>query len=305
MGAVKAPLPTVGGVSPSRLRLPAGRWETALDFLRERFPGVAAEAWRARMSGGRVVDEAGRRLNPHTPYRAGACIFYYREPEPETKIPFAERVVYRDEHILVADKPHFLPVIPSGRFLRETLLVRLKNGGAPAGLVPAHRLDRETAGLVLFSLDPATRGPYASLFRERKVEKVYEALARTRPGLDFPLTRRSRLAAGEPFFRMKEVEGEPNSETRVALLAGGADVSRYELRPVTGRKHQLRVHLSALGVPIVNDRLYPELIPGEDDDFSRPLQLLAKSISFRDPLTGRERHFESDRTLPGPGDARD
>ncbi|MDQ3804607.1 MAG: pseudouridine synthase [Acidobacteriota bacterium] len=302
---MKEPLPTVGGVSPSRQRLPPGRWETVLDFLKERHPGVGAETWLARMSKGQVVDEAGRRVRPESPYRAGACIFYYREVEAEIKIPFAERVLYRDEHILVADKPHFLPVVPAGRFLHETLLVRLKKGGAPAGLVPLHRIDRETAGLVLFSLNPATRGLYASLFRERKVEKVYEALARTRPGLEFPLTRRSRLAAGEPFFRMKEVGGEPNSETRVAVLRGMGELTLYELRPVTGRKHQLRLHLSALGIPIVNDRLYPEMSFAEEDDFSRPLRLLARSISFRDPLTGRERRFESGRTVLRPGDAVD
>ena len=294
---MKEPLPTVGGVGPSRQRLPAGRWETVLDFLRERFPGVGAETWLSRMSRGQVVDEAGLRLGPRTPYRAGACVFYYRELESETKIPFAERVVYTDEHILVADKPHFLPVAPAGRFLRETLLVRLKRQGAPDGLVPAHRLDRETAGLVLFSLNPATRGRYASLFREREVTKVYEALARAATEIDFPLTRRSRIVAGEPFFRMKETAGEPNSETRVGVLKSMGDVTLYELRPVTGRKHQLRLHLSALGIPIINDRLYPDISPADEDDFSRPLRLLARSISFRDPLTGRERHFESDRKL--------
>ncbi|HWS53419.1 MAG TPA: pseudouridine synthase [Pyrinomonadaceae bacterium] len=293
--------PTVEGVGPSRQWLPAGRWETVLEFLTERFPGVGAETWLARMSEGRVTDEGGRRVGARTPYRPGACVFYYRELEAETRVPFAERVIYRDEHILVADKPHFLPVVPAGRFLRETLLVRLKRRGAPAELVPVHRLDRETAGVVLFSLNPSTRGLYAALFRERRVSKVYEALAPARAGLEFPLTRRSRIGPGEPFFRMKEVEGEPNSETRIDVLGRRGASALYGLRPVTGRKHQLRVHLSALGVPIVNDRLYPELRPADEDDFSRPLRLLARSISFADPLTGRERHFESERELKGDG----
>jgi tRNA pseudouridine32 synthase/23S rRNA pseudouridine746 synthase len=198
----------------------------------------------------------------------------------------------------VADKPHFLPVVPAGRFLHETLLVRLKRKTGLERLVPVHRLDRETAGVVLFSLNPASRGAYVSLFRERKVRKVYEALARTLPGLGLPLTRRSRLVTGEPFFRMREVEGEPNSETHIDVLRRLNGVSLYQLSPVTGRKHQLRVHLSALGIPIVNDRLYPEVSSAAgDDDFSNPLKLLARSVSFLDPLTGRERHFESGRKL--------
>ena len=294
---MKAPLPIVDGVGPSCQWLPAGPWETVLDFLKERYPGVEAAAWLARMRKGQVVDETGLRLSPGSAYRVGACIFYYREVESEKIVPFDEHILYQDEHILVADKPHFLPVVPAGRFLHETLLVRLKKKGRLDWLVPVHRLDRETAGVVLFSLNPATRGAYVSLFRERKVKKVYEALARTRPGLGLPLTRRSRVVAGEPFFRMREVEGEPNSETHIDVLRRTDGVSLYQLTPVTGRKHQLRLHLSALGIPIVNDKIYPELRADEGDDFSNPLKLLAKSVSFLDPLTGRERHFESGREL--------
>lgn len=292
-GDTKEPLPIIEGVGPSRQWLPAGGWETVLDFLAERFPGVETATWLSRMRRGQVVDETGRRLDAESPYRVGACIFYYRELDSEPRIPFDERVLYQDEHILVADKPHFLPVVPAGRFLRETLLVRLRRRGDFEHLVPVHRLDRETAGVVLFSVNPATRGDYVALFRGRKVKKVYEALAPSRPDLSFPLTRRSRITAGDPFFRMKEVEGEPNSETRVEAMERTGDVTRYRLIPVTGRKHQLRLHLSALGMPIVNDRLYPAVSDAEDDDFSRPLKLLARSISFRDPLNGRERHFES------------
>ena len=294
---MKEPLPIVDGVGPSCQWLPAGPWETVLDFLKERYPGVEVATWLARMAKGQVVDETGLRLHRGSPYRVGACIFYYREVESETVVPFDEHVLYRDEHILVADKPHFLPVVPAGRFLRETLLVRLKKKWMLERLVPVHRLDRETAGVVIFSLDPATRGAYVSLFRERRVRKVYEALARTSPGLGLPLTRRSRVVAGEPFFRMKEVEGEPNSETHIDVLRRLNGVSLYRLTPVTGRKHQLRVHLSALGIPIVNDKLYPEMRDAGDDDFSSPLKLLAKSVFFLDPLTGRECYFESGRKL--------
>ncbi|HEX7174988.1 MAG TPA: pseudouridine synthase [Pyrinomonadaceae bacterium] len=294
---MKTPLPVVDGVGPSCQWLPAGPWKTVLDFLKERYPGVEVATWLARMRKGQVVDETGLRLDRGSPYRVGACIFYYREVESETIVPFDEHVLHRDEHILLADKPHFLPVVPAGRFLHETLLVRLKKKWKLEWLVPVHRLDRETAGVVMFSLNPATRGAYVSLFRERKVKKMYEALARIRPGLSLPLTRRSRVVAGEPFFRMREVEGEPNSETHIDVLRRLNGVGLYQLRPVTGRKHQLRLHLSALGIPIVNDKLYPEMCDAEDDDFSNPLKLLAKSIYFLDPLTGRERYFESGREL--------
>jgi tRNA pseudouridine32 synthase/23S rRNA pseudouridine746 synthase len=288
----------IEGVGPSCQWLPAGAWATVLDFLVERYPGVGGAAWRSRMRKGEVADETGRRLDAESPYRAGACVFYYREIESEQRIPFDESVLYRDENILVADKPHFLPVAPAGRFLRETLLVRLRRRWELEDLAPVHRIDRETAGVVMFSLNAATRGRYASLFQERRVGKIYEAIGGApRAGLSLPATRRSRIVTGEPFFRMKEVGGEPNSETRVEAFDAAGDVARYRLSPVTGRKHQLRLHLSALGAPIVNDRLYPVVRLAGDDDFSRPLKLLAKSISFRDPLTGRERYFESGRAL--------
>jgi tRNA pseudouridine32 synthase/23S rRNA pseudouridine746 synthase len=287
----------VEGVGPSCLRLPAGPWKTVLAFLKERYPGVETATWMSRMAEGRVVDEAGLRLDSGSSYRAGACIFYYRELESETRIPFVERILYQDDDILAVDKPHFLPVVPSGRFLHETLLVRLRKEGKPEDLAPIHRIDRETAGVVLFSTNPKTRGDYAALFHDRRVEKVYEALAPTIPGLGFPVTRRSRIVTGEPFFRMKETEGEPNSETHIDVLKRMRDMTLYRLSPTTGRKHQVRLHLSALGIPILNDKLYPDLGFIDYDDFSSPLKLLAKSVSFRDPLTGRERHFESERSL--------
>lgn len=252
------------------------------------------------MAKGEVVDETGELLFPESVYRTGACIFYYRELEQESRIPFSESIIYQDEHLLVVDKPHFLPVIPAGRFLRETLLVRLRLQGQPDSLVPIHRLDRETAGLVLFSRNSKTRGHYTALFRERRVKKVYEALALLPAGpepVTFPITRRSRIVSGEPFFRMVEVSGLFNAETVVELLEQSEGVARFELRPNTGKKHQLRVHMAALGFPILNDRLYPQQVfvphAARDDDFSRPLKLLARSLSFSDPVTGQERFFES------------
>lgn len=295
--ALKLPLPVIEGVGPSYQWLPKGDWETIFDFLRERFPNVEAEAWLSRMAKGEVVDEKGLRLNSESRYRAGACIFYYRELELEAKIPFAESIIYQDEHLLVADKPHFLPVIPSGKFLHETLLTRLRKKTNLEHLVPLHRIDRDTAGIVLFSHNSATRGFYATLFNDRKVEKVYEAIAGNLEGLSFPLTRRSRMVAGEPFFRMKEVDGEPNSETRIVEVEKMNSLSLYRLNAVTGKKHQIRLHLASLGIPIINDNFYPVIKRITEDDFSSPLQLLAKSVCFADPLTGQECFFESNRRL--------
>ena len=294
---LSAPLPIVEGVGPSCQWLPAGPWKTVIDFFREHYPHVNASTWNERMAKGQVLDENGRRVTPETAYRVGACIFYYRELENEEAIPFAEQVLYRDEHILVADKPHFLPVIPAGKFLHETLLVRLRRQCATEDLVPIHRLDRETAGVILFSVNPKTRGLYTSLFRNREVRKVYEAQAPTLEDSNFPTTRRSRIVQGEPFFRMKEILGEPNSETHISILKNLGHLTLYQLVPLTGKKHQLRLHLAGLGIPVINDKLYPELTSSETYDFSRPLKLLAKSISFQDPLTGQQHYFESGQRL--------
>ena len=291
------PLPVRDGVGPSLLWLPEGAWKDMQTFLADWFADVAAATWQARMDKGEVVDQHGRCLQPDSPFKRGICMFYYREIEAETPIPFAEQVLYRDEHILVADKPHFLPVIPGGRFLHETLLVRLKKKFSLEHLVPLHRLDRETAGVVLFSHNPASRGAYNALFREHAMEKVYEALAPVNARLQFPMTYRSCIVKGTPFFRMQEVAGEPNAETWIDLLEQRGGIGRYQLRPVSGKQHQLRVHMAALGVPILNDGVYPDVLPSKGDDVSQPLKLLAKTIAFDDPISGQARSFTSAQTL--------
>jgi tRNA pseudouridine32 synthase/23S rRNA pseudouridine746 synthase len=160
-----------------------------------------------------------------------------------------------------------------------------------------HRLDRETAGVMLFSHNPATRGLYQSLFQKRAVAKVYEALAGPLPGVEFPLAYRSRMVDGTPFFRMREAPGEANSETIIAPVEHRGEHVLYSLQPLTGRKHQLRLHMAALGIPIVNDAFYPDALPCKADDVSAPLKLLARSVDFIDPLTGNHRHFASLRDL--------
>lgn len=291
------PLPVRDGVAPSYLWLDQDRAVGMLAFLCEQFPAVGEAAWRDRMARGEVVDGAGAALVEASPVRRGMRIWYYREIEAETSIPFEEQVLYRDDHLVVVDKPHFLPMTPSGRFLRETLLVRLKDKLGLTALTPIHRLDRETAGVVLFSHCEASRGAYQSLFQQRSVEKTYEALAAPMAGRSFPFIHRSRMVEGTPFFRMQEVEGEPNSETLVDVIGGRGNAVLYRLKPHTGRKHQLRVHMAGLGAPILNDAFYPAALTCKGDDFSKPLKLLARSISFRDPLSGQQRRFDSKRTL--------
>jgi tRNA pseudouridine32 synthase / 23S rRNA pseudouridine746 synthase len=266
----------------------------ALDCLTHRFPGITADTWISRMKNGRVVDDKGTRLNADSPCRTGSYIFYYRELDDETPIPFEESVLYRDDHIVVADKPHFLPVTPSGKYLKETLLVRLKRKLMLDDLVPLHRIDRETAGIVIFSHNAETRGMYASLFHKRSIRKVYEALAMYDPGMRFPVERASRIVAGKPFFRMNEAEGPPNAHTRIDIIEKMGGIARYRLEPLTGRKHQLRVHMAACGIPILNDRIYPVTLPQAEDDFWLPLKLVARSVEFADPLTGRPVYFESE-----------
>jgi tRNA pseudouridine32 synthase/23S rRNA pseudouridine746 synthase len=282
---------------PSRLQLPDGPWATVLDGLCARFPAIGRATWIDRFERARVLDADGTPLAVGAPYRVGATIRYFREVADEPRIPFDEQIVHVDAHLVVADKPHFLPVTPVGPHVRETLLARLARRLGNPDLVPLHRIDRDTAGLVLFSADPATRDAYQSLFRTRRIHKEYVAIAPALPALVFPHTRSSRLERGEPFFRMHEVDGPPNSETRVRVIRTDGPWWHYALEPITGRKHQLRVHMAALGAPIRNDPTYPAIDRAATGDFSRPLQLLARMLRFVDPITGAVRVFESGFTL--------
>ena len=298
-------IPMRHGVSPSMVALPAGPWPTVLDFLAERLPAVARSEWQTRLQAGDVLHEDGTPVKPDAEFRHGQRLYYYRHLAHEPALPEHEAVLFEDAHLLVVDKPHFMPVTPTGRYVQQSLLVRLKQATGCEPLSPIHRIDRETAGLVLLAKRPQDRSAYQALFRDRQVSKVYEAVADHRPALALPCVHRSRLEEDERFFRMRELAGEPNSETGVALLQAANGRALYRLSPVTGKRHQLRVHMLALGVPIWGDQFYPEVLrgPEEAEDFARPLQLLAREISFTDPVTGEARRFVSQRRLAlAPGE---
>jgi tRNA pseudouridine32 synthase/23S rRNA pseudouridine746 synthase len=259
---------------------------------------VSRATWLARMAAGEVVDEHGGAVTQDRLYQAHQRAYYYRSLPDEPHIPFEETLLFRDAHLLVVDKPHFLPVAPTGKYLQQTLLVRLKRSLGVETLVPIHRLDRSTAGLVLFSVQPETRGAYQTLFSRREVRKSYEAVVHWPAGSVLPALRQSRLVRDEAFMRTREAPGLPNSETHfelIEVLDGGR--ARLHLSPVTGRQHQLRVHCAALGLPIVNDPMYPELRPEGQEDHTHPLQLLARSLEFQDPITGEQRRFTSALSL--------
>ena len=292
-----------GGVSPSCVALPRMKqspWPTLLDHLAERLSAVSRSQWAQRMAQGSVLGEDGQPLPPDAPYMHGARVYYWRELPGETAIPFEAGVVFEDELLLVADKPHFLPVTPGGRYVRETLLVRLKAQTGCADLSPLHRIDRETAGLVVLCKRPQDRDAYQGLFRQRQVHKVYQAVAPWRADLRFPLSRSSHILEDEDtFFRMREAQPEeglpPNSHTDIDLLAQSGARALYRLEPTSGKRHQLRVHMNALGLPIEGDQFYPRVLrgPEEREDFAAPLQLLAQSLAFKDPVSGQARAFET------------
>lgn len=285
---------------PSVVTLPAAPrpWPSILDFLARQFPNIPRERWAERIRDGKVHDEHGAPITAATAYRPGRRLFYFREVDAEPVIPFAEQIVFRNDEILVACKPHFLPVTPGGRFVEECLLNRLRHRTGIDTLAPLHRIDRETAGLVVFSVNPNTRGRYHDLFMHGQAEKSYEASAMVRePPQERRWTVENRLERGHPRFRMQVVPGTPNARSFVELIDVQAERGRFRLTPVTGKTHQLRVHMSGLGFPILNDRCYPELQPEQDDDFSRPLLLIARRLRFRDPVTGQDMEFESERRL--------
>jgi len=293
----RVPPPPIDGVGASRVQLRPGDGATLLDALCARFPAIGRDAWTSRFARGRVLDAAGCVLDAQAPLTRGGDVYYYREVADEAVCSGVETLLHVDDDIAIVDKPHGLAVMPAGRFARDTLLTRLMRRLGVDGIAPLHRIDRDTAGLVMFSLRPATRDAYLALFRDRAIRKRYQAIAAPLPGMVFPLERASRIEPGEPFHVMHEVAGEANSCSRVDVIERGAAAWRYSLEPVTGRKHQLRVHMAALGAPIANDALYGSPAGVASDGEAAPLKLLAKALEFNDPVAGCRRRFESGLVL--------
>lgn len=285
------------GVTPSKVFLPKNDLghQTVLDFLIHQFPAISADEWILRMNNGLVFDSDQVALDIFSPYKSNCFVYYFRRVESEEPIPFKEHIIYQDDHLLIADKPHFLPVTPGGHYLEETLLVRLRKLTGIDTLTPIHRIDRETAGLVAFSKLPQDRNAYQALFRDRVVKKVYEAIAPFKRDLEgkFPIHYQSRIEESDTFIQMREVSGAPNSDTIIDVIEVLGSWAKYQLQLGSGKKHQLRVHMSALGLPIKHDQIYPKLQPHvvTGKDFSQPLQLLAKELIFIDPITLMEHSF--------------
>ncbi|RYF37134.1 MAG: pseudouridine synthase [Comamonadaceae bacterium] len=297
-------LPVRDGVGASQVALPAGHWACMLDFLVERFPAISAAEWAGRIACGDVVDASGRAVIAGQAYVPHGKLFYYRTVPDEAPNAAQATVLFEDDLLVVADKPHFLPVTPSGRYLQETLLVRLRRQFGLRDLAPLHRIDRETAGVVLFAKQPESRAAYQALFAGRKIVKDYEAIAPSTTQLLFPLTRANNLLTADHFMQMREADvpagATPNAQTGIELLETRGAWARYRLRPLTGKRHQLRVHMAALGLPILGDRIYPVLLPQGGDEPGNPLRLLAQAVAFTDPVSGQQRRFTSRQTLQFP-----
>lgn len=273
-------------------------YPSILTFLCKRFPGISPEIWEERITEGKVLDEDGQQITLDSGYVPLSRIFYFREVGSEPIIPFAEKILFLDDEILVACKPHFLPVTPGGRYVDQCLLNRLRRSTGIEDLAPLHRIDRETAGIVLFSVNKKSRGLYGTLFMNGQVDKAYQALSACLPTQQAASWEvENRIVRGEPWFRMKTAPGRVNARSAINLVEVKGKMARFTLNPLTGKTHQLRIHMSGLGFGIQNDRYYPELEAEREDNFETPLQLVAQMLQFKDPLTGRNREFASEREL--------
>ena len=300
----RSPLPQRAGLDAAWVRSPDSvpgsepGWETMRDFLVARLP--SAVPVDEMLAGGEFVDQAGRPWTGLERYRASTVVWFHRALAPEPVVPFPVEVLYRDDRLVVVDKPHFLASTPRGSHVAESVLVRLRNSLGLPELAAAHRLDRLTAGVLVLTTQREFRGVYAGIFQRREVHKTYEALARFDPRLEFPRRITDRIEKRRGSLRAEVVDGEPNAETWIEVVETRGDYARYQLTPTTGRTHQLRVHLAALELPILGDPLYPEVLDVDPADFTTPLQLIARRLSFTDPIDQTPREFTSRFVLDWP-----
>jgi tRNA pseudouridine32 synthase/23S rRNA pseudouridine746 synthase len=300
---MQSPLPVRDGVNATRLRLPVeGPWPTAMDYMMHRWGHIDPQGIEDRFDAGEIVGEGGIPLNRATKLEDHTFIWYYRTLPPETRIPVELNILHQDEHLLVVDKPHFLPTTPGGTYIQESALVRLRNQLDLPDLIPMHRLDRMTAGLLLLSTNPETRGKYQVLFEKRQLQKEYECVAAAEPAagypaVEYPVVVNNRMTKSRSYLLAEVIEGEPNAETRIERLTTFDDDGRhrglYRLEPHSGKTHQLRVHMASLGLGILNDAFYPDLLDKAPDDYTKPLQLLARGVRFVDPITKERVEYRS------------
>lgn len=293
----------VTATSPSKISLPQQNpgVATVLEYLALRFPRISHDVWEQRMAEGKVHWHNGSLISPLTPYAPQRRVYYYREVEKEPAIPFAEEIIFQDELILVAYKPHFLAVTPGGEYVEECLQNRLRRKLGNENLQALHRIDRATAGLVMFSLCPDSRRHYHHLFETRQISKTYQAIVKfagdaPRVGQHWEI--KNRLEKSGTRFLMRIADGPANSHSLIRCLQVSHQKALFELSPVTGRTHQLRVHMEGIGWPILNDDYYPlTRFPSDVDDYRKPLQLLAQKLEFVDPITKQRRNFSSNTEL--------
>ncbi len=299
-GIPPSPLPPRHGVDAQRYRMPqAGPWSTLRDHLVDRLaPHLSADDIDRMLAAGEFVDATGAPIAVDAPFLPRSAVWAHRDLPDEALVPFEVDILHRDERLVIIDKPHFLSTMPRGRHVVQSALARTRLLTGIDRLSPAHRLDRPTAGVLMFTTEPRWRGPYQQAFAEGRVHKEYLAVAPLRPDLLLPVVRRTHIVKEHGTHQAREVAGAaPNAETLIQLEGVSGDLGLYRLTPRTGRTHQLRCQLDALGIPILDDPLYPVEHDRAPDDFSAPLQLLAAVLELTDPVDGSRRRFVSHRRL--------
>lgn len=300
----RSPLPQRHGLDAAWIRTPSvGQeqpppWKTIGDFLMSRLPARANVP--GMLAAGDFVDAHGRALDGTEPFTPHTFVWFHRPLAPEVPVPFPLTVLERDDHVAVVDKPHFMATTPRGAHVQESALVKARVTLGLPELAPAHRLDRLTAGVLVFTTRREYRAAYAGVFQSGLAHKEYEAIAAYDAALEFPLRVANRIEKRRDSLQAEVVGGAPNAETVIEVVEVRGRYARYRLTPRTGKTHQLRVHMAGLGIPIVGDSLYPVVRSVDADDFSEPLRLVARRLRFADPITGVERDYGSTVCLEWP-----